>query len=86
MEYYSGLNKGGIPHEICDSTSMECPDRAVKYPRVVDAPTEKEAVILYNIATKATYYKGEVMFEVTDALSNLERIFLSEARRSEVIS
>lgn len=65
---------------------MESPDRAVKYPRVVDAPTEKEAVILYNIATKATYYKGEVMFEVTDALSNLERIFLSEARRSEVIS
>lgn len=65
---------------------MESPDRAVKYPRVVDAPTEKEAIAFYNTATKATYYKGEVMFEVTDALSNLESIFLSEAQRSDVIS
>lgn len=64
---------------------MESPDRAVKYPRIVEAPTEKEAVILYNTATKATYYKGEVMFEVTENLSRLEEIFLSEARRAELI-
>lgn len=37
---------------------MESPDRAVKYPRVVEASTEKEAIALYNTATKATYYKG----------------------------
>lgn len=64
---------------------MESPDRVVKYPRIVEAPTEKEAVILHNTATKATYYKGEVMFEVTENLSRLEEIFLSEARRAELI-
>lgn len=64
---------------------MESPDRAVKYPRVVEAPTEKEALALYNSATKATYYKGEVMFEVTENLSRLEEIFLREARHTELI-
>lgn len=64
---------------------MESPDRAVKYPRIVEASTEKEVIILYNAATKATYYKGEIMFEVTENLSRLEEIFLSEARHAELI-
>lgn len=64
---------------------MESPDRAVKYPRVVEASTEKEAIALYNTATKATYYKGEVMFVVTENLSRLEKIFLSEAQHSALI-
>ena len=64
---------------------MESPDLAVKYPRIVEAPTEEEAVILYNTVTKATYYKGEIMFEVTENLSRLEEIFLSEARHAETI-
>lgn len=64
---------------------MESPDRAVKYPRIVEAPTEKEAIALYNTATKATYYKGEVMFVVAENLSRLEKIFLSEAQHSALI-